>query len=258
MIAKASMKVKLARKEHRELIRIQALKNNTLRDSKLSTIRPDTELYKGVKRIKNSSNVNVLKLKAGKKTYINSNVSDGFYDSISSLKKVDTSDLSQSSSYISSLEDFKNIIKICSTGTPVPQISLQKTKSIVKSIRPSVADYYSITGFDYLHGGDAALEHLHFLLNGILQDLNNMQVDELNIAWVCILYKGHSKDRSSERSYRTISTCTFISKVLDPYIADLYSSLWDNKTASTQFQRPSSEKSELVVLFIAYIIRALV
>ena len=140
--------------------------------------------------------------------------------SISSLKKVDTSDLSQSSSYISSLEDFKNIIKICSTGTPVPQISLQKTKSIVKSIRPSVADYYSITGYDYLHGGDAALEHLHFLLNGILQNLNNMQVDELNIAWACILYKGHSKDRSSERSYRT-STCPFISKVLDSYIADL-------------------------------------
>ena len=240
MIAKASMRVKKARKEHRQLIRIEALKINTLRDSKLRTVKPDTELYKGVRKIKNSSNVNVLKLKVGEKTYIDSNVSDGFYDSISSLKKLDTSDLSQSSSYISSLEDLKNIMKICSTGTPVPQISLQKTKQIVKRIRPSVADYFSITGYHYLHGGDVALEHLHFLLNGILHDLNNMQVDELNIAWACILYKGHSKERSSERSYRTISTCPFISKVLDSYIADLYSSFWNNKTASTQFQRPSS------------------
>ena len=124
------MRVKKARKEHRQLIRIEALKINTLRDSKFRTIKPDTELYKGVRKIKNSSNVNVLKLKVGEKTYIDSNVSDGFYDSISSLKKLDTSDLSQSSSYISSLEDLKNIMKICSTGTPVPQISLQKTKAL--------------------------------------------------------------------------------------------------------------------------------
>ena len=60
------------------------------------------------------------------------------------------------------------------------------------------------------------------------------------MVWACILYKGHEKDRYSDRSYRTISTCPLISKAIDSYIASLYSSTWNSFTSETQFQGLSS------------------
>ena len=105
---------------------------------------------------------------------------------------MDTEALSLSQSYTSAEDDYRNILKICRSGTPVPPISLLKTKEILNSIRPSVTDLYSISGHHYVHGGNEALEHLHFLLNGVIQDLNNITVDELNMTWACIVYKGHS------------------------------------------------------------------
>ena len=67
-----------------------------------------------------------------------------------------------------------------------------------------------------------------------------MTIDELNLVWACVLYKGHRKDRSLDRSYRTISTCPFLSKAIDSYISILYSSKWNKFTSETQFQTKSS------------------
>ena len=188
----------------------------------------------------NFNRINVHKLHVGNKVYEDPTVPDGFYDSISSLKTLDQLKLSSSSHFQSAKDDYRNILKICSSGCPVPPISLQKTHEILKKLRPSVSDLYSITAYHYLHGGDSALEHLHLLLNGLIADINNLTVDELNTVWACILFKGHGKDRSVDRSYRTISTCPFVSKVLDTYIADLYSSTWNADTCTTQFQKRSS------------------
>ena len=40
--------------------------------------------------------------------------------------------------------------------------------------------------------------------------LNLYSLDELNMAFACDLYKGHGKQKTSDRSYRTISTYTVI------------------------------------------------
>ena len=80
------------------------------------------------------------------------------------------------------------------------------------------------------------LKHLHFLLNALINDLNNTSVDELNTTWACILHKGHNKDRTVDSSSRTISTCPLVSKALDTYISDTYSSFWDHHQADTQYQ----------------------
>ena len=38
------------------------------------------------------------------------------------------------------------------------------------------------------------------LINCVLSDVNNATVDELNVVLGLILYKGHKKDKNSDRS----------------------------------------------------------
>ena len=52
-----------------------------------------------------------------------------------------------------------------------------------------------------------------------IEEVDNLSVEELNLASACILHKSHGKDRSLADSYRTISSCPFLSKALDTYIA---------------------------------------
>ena len=59
-------------------------------------------------------------------------------------------------------------------------------------------------------------------MNCVISDVNNATIEELNTALGLILYKGHKKDKNSDRSYRTISTCPFIAKAIDLYLRDLY------------------------------------
>ena len=78
------------------------------------------------------------------------------------------------------------------------------------------------------------------MINTIIEDTNNLTIDELSIVWACILYKGHGKNKFSDRSYRTISTCPFFCKAIDSYTSDLYSPTWSQQTAETQFQQKAS------------------
>ena len=57
-------------------------------------------------------------------------------------------------------------------------------------------------------------------MNGIISNVNNVTIEELNLAHGLILYKGHVKDKSSDRAYRTISFCPFLAKA-ELYIADI-------------------------------------
>ena len=55
-----------------------------------------------------------------------------------------------------------------------------------------------------------------------------------------MLHKGQGKDRAHAKNYRTISTCPIVSKAIVAYISLLYSDLWNDATADTQFQRQES------------------
>ena len=59
----------------------------------------------------------------------------------------------------------------------------------------------------------------------------------------------HKKDRESDRSYRTISTCPLIAKALDYYVGTLYSDGWAAAQAETQFQGAGSSH-ELAALLL--------
>jgi hypothetical protein len=112
-----------------------------------------------------------------------------------------------------------------------------------------VNDFFSTTANHFINAGVAGFVHFHFLLSTILKNVNFSSIDELSTAWSCILYKGHKKDRDSDRSYRNISTCPFLAKCADIYVGRLSGPGWAACQAETQFQGAGSSH-ELAALLL--------
>ena len=88
---------------------------------------------------------------------------------------------------------------------------------------------HSITTNHYINSGDEGLLHFNFLLNTLISEVNFISLPEMNSVYAVILYKGHSKDKTSDRSYRTISTCPLHAKSLDTYTRHLYLDKWNSQ-----------------------------
>ena len=240
--------------EHRKIVRRRRMLENIKRDTRLTSVLSDcpttaSKLFQAIRSLSKSSTPDVKKLFVRDRVYEGNEVCDGFYDSIAFLKTEAHQNLESSHHFSSANEDYETILKICRHGTKVPNISLEKTRKILSSIRPAVNDCFSITGYHYRYAGESGLLHLHLLLNSLIDDLNNTSVDELNTVWACILHKGHGKDRSQDSSYRTISTCPFLSKCIDTHIYDTYGHIWEEHQAETQFQGKGSSH-ELAALLL--------
>ena len=136
--------------------------------------------------------------------------------------------------------DYEMIVKICQSGIKIPEISETKGLEILRSLKSDVNDLFSITARHYLNAGPEGARHFCFLLNHIILYINLSSLDDINSVWAIILYKGHSKDKESDRSYRFISTCPLLAKALDFYIGDLCKSGWAAAQAETQFQGAGS------------------
>ena len=155
------------------------------------------------------------------------------YDSIAQLKTLDTI---TSPSFTSFANDYKHIIEICKAARTIPRISRQNAAELLRKIRASVADFYSITAEHYLNGGDAALDHFCFLFNAILGSIEVADAPELNTAHAVVLHKGHGKDKNLDSSYRIISSCPFLAKCVDIYLGELSKEAWKSCQATTQYQ----------------------
>ena len=131
----------------------------------------------------------------------------------------------------------------------MPPISVEQSTEILRSVKAEVNDFYSITANHFIHAGPAGIQHFHFLLSTIISNINLAGLDELNTAWSCIIYKGHSKDKESDRSYRNISTCPFLAKCADIYAGKLYGAGWAACQAETQFQGEGSSHELAALLF---------
>ena len=97
------------------------------------------------------------------------------------------------------------------------------------------------------------MRHFHFLLTVLISNINNSSIQELNDIWAIILFKGHGKDKESDRSYRTISSCPLLAKCLDIYVGRRYYNMWRNIQAPTQFQGEGSSH-ELASLLLTEVI----
>ena len=71
-----------------------------------------------------------------------------------------------------------------------------------------------------------------YFLSGTLPTTGILHIRQLTILSIV----SHLKDKTSHRSYRTISCCPLISKALDTYISLLYAQDWASIHANAQFQ----------------------
>ena len=173
---------------------------------------------------------------------------------MSALKLCDMDHLRSDPNPSSKFIIYDNIIKLSKDQPPIPQISLLKSTKILKSLKQNVSDYYSVTALHYNNAGQEGLKHFNHLLNAIIADVNNANIKEINVAHGNILFKGHGKDKTSHRSYRTISTCPFLAKSIDLYLRDLYHDCWDSSQASTQYQGTGSSH-ELASLLVTEVLQ---
>ena len=233
---RAEYKAKKAK--HRKLIRKTLMNDNIKRDATVHSVLSNdpSKIFQAVRSIRKTSNTQIKKLYVHDKLYEDDKVCDGFYDSISFLKTSSHQDLENCDNFNQAGEEYTNILRICRNKSKIPKISLEMTRKILHSIRPAVSDYASITAYHYRYAGEAGLLHLYLLINGLIDDVNNMSVDELNTVTANILHKGHGKAKDLADNYRTISTCPFLSKVLDTYIDEVYGHIWEHHQAITQFQ----------------------
>ena len=250
-LAEARLAVCNARSTFRQADNLSTKKSCDDRDSLVHSVLDSNpgNLFNVVKSLKSASTSKIQTLKVGVKSYKGSSVPDGFFNSLSSLKSPDMSHIHSSASYQSASDDFDQIMKICSAGLTIPEISPRLSTEILYSLRPNVNDLYSITASHYVNCGVEGARHFCFLMNTIIKNVNLFSLPELNSVWAMVLHKGHGKPKDSDRSYRTISTCPLISKALDKYVGSLFESGWAAAQAETQFQGPGSSH-ELAALLL--------
>ena len=197
-----------SKKSYEQAMRKEKIADSVQRDEKLQNIPTNpSAIHSAIKSLRNSNTSKIHTLHVGDNAYVGSAVPDGFFDSLSSPKSPDLTAIHSTSQYQSTLSDFQHILKICRSGEPIPDISPKTSTEILLSLKANVNDFYSITANHFINAGRSGFAHFHFLLAAIIVNVNLAGLDELNTVWACILYKGHGKDKQSDRSYRTISTC---------------------------------------------------
>ena len=236
----ASQEHSSARDSYRQAIRSVQRNDSIARDQKLQSVKSSREIFRVIRGLKSVSSRKIHQLSVEGKIYHGDSVPDGFFHSLRSLKSPDMSKIHSSTQFRSTDSDFHHIIQICQSSPDIPEISYKQATEILLGLRSEVRDYYSLTPNHFINAGRAGFDHFYFLLNSLIKNIKLASLEELNTAWACILYKGHGKNRCSDRSYRTISTCPLLAKALDVYVGQLHGQGWANVQAPTQFQGTGS------------------
>ena len=241
------LEYKQARADHRKLVRQFKAMDAFNRDSSLLANPSLTFKKIRASRRNNIGNINLLHV--GDKEYVGEQVGDGFFDSISQLKTRDPGKLESSPHFKNVASEFLSILELCKSGKPLPQITREKSLQILQRMSPDVNDFFGVTPNHYNYAGPTGWDHFYRLLNALIDDISNITIFEVNAVHACIYFKGHGKDKSSSRSYRTISTCPVVAKALDLFIRDLSLDVWNKDQAETQFQGEGSTH-ELAALLL--------
>ena len=247
-VARARAALTLARGELKRATRAQLHQEFLKRDQQLASMDFQS-IFRSIKSSKSTRSSKISSIRVGDLKYEGDSVPDGFYHSMRDLKHPNLSSIHQTPQFQATLFDYENIIKICRAKSPVPPISPEQSAEILHGVRAGVNDFYSITANHFIYAGPAGIAHHHFLLSTLLSNVHFSVIPEVNNAWACILYKGHQKDKESDRSYRTISTCPFLAKCADIYIGRLYNAGWSACQAETQFQGEGSSHELSALLF---------
>ena len=235
-------KLESAKIHHRKLVRSFISHANSMEYSQMFSLMSSgtsQQIFKRIRALKKPPAREIPYLNVGSKTFHGNDVKNGFYASISQLKKKENN-VDKIAKHFDYKDDYKNILDLCQNKRDLPNISTECSNKILYKMKASVTDLYDITPAHFINAGNAGLEHFNFLLNCIINDVNNASVEELNSCYALLLYKGHGKLRTSDTAYRTISSCPLASKALDLYIRDLHVDKWNDAQALTQYQGEGS------------------
>ena len=244
-------KIKALKIEYRKAIRFYNNNYYLDRDRSMFEVMGKSPMnFYSFMRINNKNKQpKIEELKVGPKHYSRDFIGDGFYDAMSALKQWPDEEVNSSDTLSCQLRIFEHMIKLCQKNIELPHISLVESTNLINRVKKNVTDFYGISAQYYLNAGAPGLLHFNLLLNGIIKDVNNTSLTELNTVYGLILYKGHNKEKTNHRSYRTISTCPFLAKCIDLYVRDLSHELWDSQIAETQYQGAGSTH-ELAALMV--------
>ena len=242
---------KSAQKAYRAVVRKARLDRNLYRDAKMDEILSSSPnaVFSYIRNIKGIQSSQIERLDVNGDVYTGNMVGDGFFHSMSSLKQCADDSIANDPNLKHHFENYEHILHICNKKVDIQEISFEEALSLLKRLRANVMDIYGITPLHYLNAGIEGIRHFQFLLNIFIQNVNNSTVSELNTALGMILYKGHQRDKNSDRSYRNISTCPLVAKGLDLHLRDQFQSAWNDVTADTQYQRNGSSH-ELASLLV--------
>ena len=243
------------RKNFKKTVRQLRIKASLQRYQRLDQIFSNQKAaYAYIRSCKKTSPKSIEELHVGDQVYTGASVCDGFYASMTALKTVDLDVLKADPDLSIQFTNYEIIRELCKNQEPIPTISVVDSTKILKKLKKNVSDFYSITSLHYLHAGHEGLLHFNALINALITNISNSSIAELNTAYGNILYKGHRKKRTLDRSYRTISSCPFLAKSVDFYLRELYSDCWHSRQACTQFQGPGSSH-ELASLLVTEVIQ---
>ena len=209
-------------------------------------------MFRKIKEMKSATTEQIQMLKVGTKEYHGENVKNGFFQSISDLKSREIEP--ENKNFLDQMDDYNNILDICKMKRDLPNISLEDSTNILYKMKSNVNDIFCITTLHYINAGSNGIEHFNFLLNCIIDDVNNASIEELNSIYALLLHKGHGKPKTVSSAYRTISTCPLLSKAMDLYIRDLHIGKWNNQQAETQYQGEGSSH-ELAALLVTEVVQ---
>ena len=89
------------------------------------------KVFSLIKSFKNTHGGAVAKLKVGDKTYHGENVPDGFFESMSSLKKCDIESLKAIPDLADKLLDYETVIELCQTSQGLPPVDLDTSTKLL-------------------------------------------------------------------------------------------------------------------------------
>ena len=227
--------LKQLRRSHRRLLRYVKMTDTIRRNNLLEGLGScdSASAFRALRSMNLSKTSKVSSMKVGDLVFHGERVADGIYESIRSLKTEPESFPDEKGPDFNI--EYKFILDICQKGKQIPNISLEKATLVLKSLKKTVNDIFSITPLHYLNAGTEGLTHFHMLMNAVIDNVNIAGHHALNSIYAVVLYKGHAKDKENSRSYRTISTCPLLSKALDLYVREISHEGWNSVQAETQY-----------------------
>jgi hypothetical protein len=155
-----------SRKQYQREVRgdLALARNKT--DTDLHNILSESApVFRSLRSARKCSAPSVKKLHVCDKIYCGDNVADGMYDSLNSLKAPSMDQHNNNPSYLQAVEIYQHIIKLASDGGKIPSISLDHGEEILRGLKSTVMDWYSVTSLHFLHLGHEGILHFVILMN---------------------------------------------------------------------------------------------